>query len=274
MAITEIKIESVTGWIEKVDSLSEWQEHHAHKRLWFRGQTNATWALQPKVFRDDYKPTSEKDRLNLEQQASQEFHALGGINLTGQESDVELYFMEQHYGMRTRLLDWSNNPLVALWFAVGGSQCPPCKNEPVVDGAVFVFDAYSLKNLPEEFGIASPYNDLLKGAIETITKWGKVGDFPKFIIPVRPAHNIARVRQQNSFFTFHAAGEDGHTDLTEADAPSLKKYVIPHDRKAVIKETLKRLGIDAYSVYGGLDNLSTEIENSYIGRWKSKQSLE
>lgn len=270
----EIKIESVVQLIELVELRPEHKAHHSHKRLWFRGQVNAAWDLQPKVFRGDYKPNGgsaheiERDRLVLEQHASQEFRALGAANLTGHESDVELYFLQQHHGMRTRLLDWTSNPLVALWFAVGGSQYPPCKNEEKTDAAFYLMDAYVMKNLPEYFGIASPYNSDLQKAIHTITKWGKVEDLPRCIIPARPAHNIARVRQQSSFFTFHAAADDGHTDLSQVDNSTLVKCIIPAENKSAIMETLRHLGIDAYSVYGGLDNLSAELEHSYIGRWK------
>ena len=222
--LSEIKIKSVVELIDLVEARPEHKEYHSHKRLWFRGQGNAAWELQPKVFRTDYKPNGgnaqeiEQDRLLLEQHASQEFHALGGINLTGRETNIELYFLQQHHGMRTRLLDWTSNPLVGLWFAVGGSQYPPCKTEEKTDAAFHVMDAYCMENLPRKyFGVASPYNAELENAINVIMKWGKVEDFPKCIIPARPAHNIARVRQQSSFFTFHAAGKDGHTHLNISD---------------------------------------------------------
>lgn len=273
----ESRVTSVANLIEVVEARPEHKEHHSHKRLWFRGQGDAAWALQPKVFRGDYQPNGgnareiEQDRLVLEQHASQDFRALGGANLTGQESDVELYFLQQHHGLRTRLLDWTSNPLVALWFAVGGSQYPPGKNEEKTDAAFYVMDAYQMKNLPGEyFGIASPYNADLVRAINVITKWGKVEDFPKCVIPARPAHSIARVRQQSSFFTFHAAGDDGHTNLTQGDNSTLTKYIVPAESKVGIMQTLRHLGIDAYSVYGGLDNLSMELEHAYIGRYKEQ----
>ncbi len=49
------------------------------------------------------------------------------------DNNVEIYFAAQHFGMPTRLLDWSWNPLTALFFA--------CFDEPRKDGFVYAMNA-------------------------------------------------------------------------------------------------------------------------------------
>ena len=111
--------------------------------------------------------------------------------------------------MPTRLLDWSNNPLVALYFALLESP-----NKEEVDGKLFFLDAYKMAEAQdgvdinqEPFkGIATSHNPTLKNAISVIAHWKKSDCFPNFIIPVRPDHLDRRMGLQRSCFTFHVPG--------------------------------------------------------------------
>ena len=67
----------------------------------------------------------EEKRLRLERDMLSQFRTAGAAFLE-RYSRTQIYFAAQHFGMPTRLLDWSTNPLAALFFA--------CDGEPDEDG--------------------------------------------------------------------------------------------------------------------------------------------
>jgi FRG domain len=130
------EIETTGDLIDAIKSTNFTEKKHAHVRVWFRGHNDGNWHLVPGVYRDGFAK-DENDRKLKERHLTQDFMALSAPLLRGPKSDAEIYFIQQHYRMPTRLLDWSLNPLAALFFALQ----PPDKDGK--DGCLFVLDAYS-----------------------------------------------------------------------------------------------------------------------------------
>lgn len=240
--------------LAEIDKSGLAESRHAHVRLWFRGHSKSGWQLQPGVYRPNF-PKDEAEGLRTERHLTQDFRVQAAGLLTGRETDAELYFLQQHYRMPTRLLDWTNSPLPALFFAVTANGDS--------DGELFMMDAYQLSPGRKAMGfegIATARNPIFEKALHPIFRWKKPDNFPEFIIPVRPDHLDHRISLQRSCFTFHVPKR--HV-LTKEENKSLLSFFIPRAAKAHIKKELFLLGIDDFSVYGDLESLSRRLKAAY-----------
>jgi hypothetical protein len=87
-------------------------------KFWFRGTRDSTHKLIPSLYR--HPTVHGADRLiDLEWQLLSEFRHQAPPFASKMPSDnLELLFLMQHYGVPTRLLDWTENPFIALFFAL------------------------------------------------------------------------------------------------------------------------------------------------------------
>jgi hypothetical protein len=228
---------------------------HYHLRWWFRGQSSAEWDLRPGVYRDGFAE-DEQARLMKERHLAQDFRVESAGIRSGRETDEELYFLQQHYRLPTRLLDWTSSPLAALYFAVTGHVG--------VDGKLFLMDAYQLTPFSDEpsssRGIATSRDPRFKKALQPIVQWKDVNNFPDFIIAVRPDHFDRRIGLQKSCFTFHDAD---HPSLNDTHNRTLCEFRIPFAAKNTIKADLFLLGVDGGSIYGDLEGLAERLKWAY-----------
>jgi hypothetical protein len=241
-------ISSVAELLTGVDRL-KLEGAHAHLRYWFRGQPEAGLPLLPGVYRPAFgNYRTEEDRFHTEKHLNQDFKVLSAGLRTGRETDADLYFLQQHYRMPTRLLDWTSNPLAGLYFACGGDESS--------DGELFLIDVYKLSS----YGIATSRHPEFKRAMEALVQWKNATDLPSSILPVRPDHFDRRITLQRSFFTFHVPNEQVLSPTTSNGLTSFQ--VNGGTKKAILKE-LSLLGIDPFSVYGDLEHLATYLTNAY-----------
>jgi hypothetical protein len=255
-------ISSVTGLIHEIQKSGLASTYGAHVKLWFRGQPKKDLSLKPRVYRDRFGEKKENERLNIERGLAHDFLILSSSIRRGSESDEELYFLQQHYRMPTRLLDWTTNPMAALFFAV--AAVGP-KGGPEPDGELFMMDVWEFRldagKSPREAygrkfrGIAHAWHPVFKREVHKISQWTD-DQFPGFILPVRPHNFDVRINLQRSCFTFHVPDQQ---EITPDINPSLRSFYVPGSKKQEIRKELNVLGIDPFRVFGDLEHLTETL---------------
>ncbi|GFI66086.1 hypothetical protein IMSAG185_01695 [Lachnospiraceae bacterium] len=149
MKKTAERIETMlTQKIHTIDELLQfmnglYEKHGA--RLWYRGEENAALTLVPSIQRS-------RRRLDVERYITNDFYIRARQildNPPAKHNYAAWVSLMQHYGLPTRMLDWSESPLIAAFFAT-----ETYRTTPETDAGVWVL-APHLLNEKEGFGPAS-----------------------------------------------------------------------------------------------------------------------
>ena len=198
----------------------------------FRGQSHAH-DLRPKIGRKDPKQdTTETERQMLAELRRRGDRVLG----VATEDDWELMTLAQHFGMATRLLDWTSNPLVALWFSCAYADA----DEP---SFVYMFKVKP-DRVVDRTKTASPF-----------------GSGPTKVL--KPTLNNSRIIAQSGWFTSHKHSSKANefvalqrnpevtSDLTQMEVPSLL-------HQQLLKQ-LNVLGFNFHTMFPDIEGLCRHI---------------
>jgi hypothetical protein len=211
----------------------------ASEYVLFRGQSSNK-PLLPKIARKD--PT--KDTTPLEVKMIKEFR-----RRLARERDIaamdawDILIYAQHHGLTTRLLDWTTNPLFALWFAC-------CDPESTCDSYVYLLAARE------------------EALLDTSAEQDPFKIRKTYV--VKPNINNIRIRSQGGWFTVHRFSEEASrfVDLhsnTSIEGRILER-VVPAGSKVAIVRTLDKLGVNEESVYPGPEGTAKYINWLHRGQ--------
>ena len=228
---------------ESINSLSQYlsfiekhcDQYDEFDDVLFRGQ-HEDWPLLPKLARLKYR--SGKTVLDAESNMVSSFKRRSLPFLESKpETDWDWLAIAQHFGMATRLLDWTTNPLAALWFAV---EKPAIYSK---DGVVWVF--------------TPALEDYVSCDNESPFEIGRTRIF-------KPKHMNRRIVAQNGWFTVHQykAAESRFVIMEKNKRYSkcLMKLRIPASAFPVLRFALNRCGIKAATIFNDIAGLCKDSE--------------
>lgn len=192
---------------------------------------------------DNTKLISKIGRANLESNHNNDFnenHEIHLLNWFKNEapkyvdvsilSDIEYLIIGQHYGLRTRLLDFTLNPLIALYFAV--------KDSADHDGFVYVSD---------ESQDLLTSSDITSKRLEEI-----IVDLNKEALFIIPTNSQKRISNQSGVLALIKEPKNRYTNIESV-------FCIPAAKKKKMKSMLYKLNIHEETVFQNLDSLCQSL---------------
>lgn len=211
----------------------------------YRGQAVSTWKLDSSLTRD-------KRYIDNEDKMYYEILSLKPESFQNDQTVYERLITMQHYGMPTRLMDLTRNPLIAIYFACDNLE----KNDKEKDGCVYTFcpnEAYPLLNFEDERlkSLKALYDVDYKNRDDT---------FLNGIYYIMGLAKNQRISNQSGDFVF--VGKDKDNGQKLYNLPELT-IVIDSDAKTVLLQQLETLNIHGGSVYPDLSHMSNYIKDRY-----------
>lgn len=251
-------ISTLTEYLDAVSGLQIPDSDFTSTTLpWFRGQGDSSWHLIPSIYRGDWNAAREREM-------TRDFRLRALVDIDHQPTRyLGWLFVMQHHGVPTRLLDWTESSLVALYFAVENHTQPS-------DASVWIMHPWNLNKLPESYNqISVPHlsksiDDQYWFPTNTIPSAGAVTVEKKIPMALRPAHTTKRIIAQRGQFTIHGNEQFGLNEIpANLGVLKLDKIEISGSRKLSILQALYKAGISRYTLFPDLDGLSYEIGLRY-----------
>jgi len=207
------------------------------------------WRLRPKIGRYHYARPTFDDPNDIPQwqrtfnkmfsQFEREYIAHHPNELTRK---IDRLTLAQHYGLATQLLDWTLNPLVALYFA--------CEEKTQTEGIVFFFSPGT-----------SPSSLMSDEDLESKTAWEVL----------RPRRFDQRMVSQDAVFTFHP---EPIADFGDTLGDQISGVIIPAHAKPLLLLELQSIGIHRSFIYPGLESICRHIDTQHREHYSFSEDRE
>ena len=240
---TGVSISDVTTLFEAIEEVYQTFSHQP----WWRGHTNESWTLVPGVHRVTGHGAAYEANIAIKfEQRAPTRH----MTCPPPGDQARWLFLMQHYRLRTRLLDWTESPLVGLYFAVLNDK------HSSEAGALWALDPYRMNELQiGEAVILQPGHDDAKELIGAAFSRSPVQH--EKVLALLTHEVDVRMMVQLSALTIHSSPTPMERRPDASDYSH--KFVVTSAAKSDLRKHLERLGIRERNLFPDLDHLATDL---------------
>ncbi len=256
---------TISSWGELQDALytDSWNEElqRIRSRFAFRGLSDANYPLATTLMRlgGDYP--------QLERHLLRNFSKYAHRSVVEKDSVWDWLSVAKHYGLPTRLLDWTYSPFIAMHFATANLE------HFEEDGAIWAvnyLDAHKLlpkrmQTVLEEEGANVFTVKMLSDEVVSLRELEEMAENP-FVMFFEPASIDDRIVNQFSFFSVMSSSAVALDDWLQDHSQLWRKIVIPASLKWEIRDKLDQANITERVLFPGLDGLSSWLQRHYSTR--------
>ncbi len=249
-------VKTIPAFLEAVErDYAEWRTKAAP---WFRGEPeNVDTPLLPSLYRGPRDKNQDYDENNL-LQWFRRYAPVRFDQAPGREATDDWLFLAQHFRLPTRLLDWSEGALIALYFALKES-CP----------VVWMLNPLALIGLSAPDAVANAYPLTWYaptgpvanvGVVNIQAAWGDPKLETALPVPIHPTITHARMSAQLSCFTIFGKRRESLSAMV--DETCLRVYRVEMDREEARRQ-LRAAGIRQATLFPDAENLALDLEQLY-----------
>lgn len=243
-----------------------------------RGQEDAEWGVAPSLWRAGYTEDDERNLTHRFRTRAASRYA----KAPSYDDHAGWLSLAQHYGLPTRLLDWSRSPLIASYFAIK-RHVPPSIDEGLcaADAAIWILDPHAFNAISTRRGgnsTLSLQNASVTPAIDSgvcapLISSAFTGGSESLISERRPAHALAimatetdnRMFVQQGCFTVHDPEAGRIDEQPDADF-FLTKLLVPRSHVGEFAADVDACGIRLGDIFPDLENLAAELIHTFRPR--------
>lgn len=275
-AVKEVPVLTLSEYTACIESLLEATRGRTGipaDHNWYRGHARSeAFVLRPTLYRHP-ENLDIKGLLALETELMDAFmsHHLLHSHRPGNDPAEKMHtlFYMQHYGVPTRLLDWTNNPMIALFFALSDARVDKATDKYPEPAAVWVLDPATwnkraLEGLRPAHGALNAADKNLDSYIPK-SPWSdaQIKGMYKEPVAITGGANTQRMLAQRGVFTMFGADTrrmDEIYDKSGFPEDCLVKIIIPIDKIEGMLDRLQSIGYTDSVAYPDLHGLALELK--------------
>lgn len=266
--MSELRTERAESWAELIDRLYQgsWDESIERFRspFVFRGMPRLDCDLSTSLLRlgAGYEDIGKLER-HLLRNFRKYAHSSAGLG----QSVWNWLALAAHYGLQTRLLDWTYSPLVAMHFATenvddfGEDAVIWCVNHRETNRLL----PEPLRRVAEDEGFdvfTAEMLDEVAGSLEKLQQLS--GD--DFVLFMEPPSLDERIVNQFALFSFMSNPASKLDEWLENRRGLARRVIVPAELKWEVRDKLDQAGITERMLYPGLDGLTRWLSRYYVQR--------